>query len=383
MGTYLYPQKALGMIQNAKILIFLQLLIFIFTHCKKRTLGVRPAGAKVVVAGQVICVFVDRAEQAPQAVSQTHCQVIAPAKYFIDIQLKRRLSADNRKNSCTFATMNNDCIPIKRILACYFSPTGATRRVTHTLAETLSLHLEIPVQYHPYTTPAHRATAPVITEEDLLIWATPTYAGRIPNKTLSHVAEILRNINGTRCIAVATFGNRHYDNALAELVSLMRQGGGLPLAAAAIVTRHSFSKTLAAGRPNSNDNAQIEQFAHQVALKIKTADSQPVTVPGEPLPQHYYTPLQQDGEAANILKVRPQCDASLCIHCGKCVDVCPMGSITKVEGIPHFNGTCIKCQACVAYCPEQAIQFTDPSLLSHIAMIEQNFAEPKEPQFFL
>lgn len=273
-------------------------------------------------------------------------------------------------------------IRIKRIVAYYFSPTGATLRATRMIAEALGAQLKIPVQYQSYTLPTERTIYPNIEKDSLLIWSTPTYAGRIPNKTLDYLTQALQ-ISDIPCIAISTYGNRHYDNCLSELVSLLKRGGGIPIAAATIVTRHSFSKTLAKGRPNDDDKTMIESFAEKVALKLNNGILDEPTVPGDPIPDHYYTPLKEEGSPASFLKVRPECEESDCVLCGKCVRVCPMGSIIQENGIPQFVGTCIKCQACVHYCPEQAIRFTDKDLLSHIRMLESNYITPKYPEFFL
>ena len=46
-------------------------------------------------------------------------------------------------------------------------------------------------------------------------------------------------------------------------------------------------------------------------------------------------------------------------------------------------GTCIKCQRCVRKCTKHAKYFDDPAFLSHVAMLEQNFTEPKENEVYL
>ena len=46
-------------------------------------------------------------------------------------------------------------------------------------------------------------------------------------------------------------------------------------------------------------------------------------------------------------------------------------------------GTCIKCQACVRKCTKHAKYFDDPAFLSHVAMLEQTFTEPKKNEVFL
>lgn len=278
-----------------------------------------------------------------------------------------------------------------RIKTYYFSPTGGTRQVAKHLAERLGALLHAEVEYHSYTLPREREALPVFDADDIVLWATPVYAGRIPNKTLDYVRFAITHSShqafkpsGIKSIALVTFGNRAYDNALAELVGLMEEGGMKPVGAAAMVTRHSFSDTLGAGRPNEEDLAALDRFAEQLVAKLSIFNSQSsiLKVPGEAYPEKYYTPLKTNNAPAGFLKAKPSCNPDRCTRCGKCLDVCPMGSIESNDGIPAFDGICIKCQACRRRCPTGAIAFTDPEYLSHVAMIERTFAAPKKPEFF-
>ena len=278
-----------------------------------------------------------------------------------------------------------------RIKTYYFSPTGGTRQVAQHLAEKLGALLHAEVEDHSYTFPREREVLPVFDADDIVLWATPVYAGRIPNKTLDYVRAAITHSShqalkpsGIKSIALVTFGNRAYDNALAELVGLMEEGGMKPVGAAAMVTRHSFSDTLGAGRPNEEDLAALDRFAEQLSAKLSFSNSQSsiLKVPGEAHPEKYYTPLKTNNAPAGFLKAKPSCNPDRCTRCGKCLDVCPMGSIESNDGIPAFDGICIKCQACRRRCPTGAIAFTDPEYLSHVAMIERTFAAPKKPEFF-
>ena len=49
-------------------------------------------------------------------------------------------------------------------------------------------------------------------------------------------------------------------------------------------------------------------------------------------------------------------DAERCVHCGLCVQDCPMGAITMGE-VPRLTGPkrCIRCQHCLAICPTGAL----------------------------
>ena len=46
-----------------------------------------------------------------------------------------------------------------------------------------------------------------------------------------------------------------------------------------------------------------------------------------------------------------------CIHCGKCVEVCPLKNITLEEGRTKWHGNCTMCMACYHHCPANAIQY--------------------------
>jgi ferredoxin len=46
-----------------------------------------------------------------------------------------------------------------------------------------------------------------------------------------------------------------------------------------------------------------------------------------------------------------------CIHCGKCVNVCPLKNITLEDGRPKWHGNCTMCMACYHNCPVNAIQY--------------------------
>lgn len=279
-----------------------------------------------------------------------------------------------------------------KIKVYYFSPTRGTLQVARHLANRMGEMLHTAVEYHSYTLPQEREELPSFDADDIILWATPVYAGRIPNKTLDYVRNALTHSSNNALtqsrnlsVALVTFGNRAYDNALAELVGLMEEGGMHPVGAAAVVTRHSFSDTLGAGRPSEEDLVALDHFAAQVSEKISKFEilNSQLSVPGESHPEKYYTPLKTNSAPAGFLKAKPSCDPDRCSSFGKCVDVCPMGSISTNEGIPSFNGICIKCQACRRICPTGAIAFTDPEYLSHVAMIEQTFAAPKQSELFV
>ena len=105
---------------------------------------------------------------------------------------------------------------IKKVWALYYSATGTTDKVVNTIAEELAAKLDLPLERLPFTRPAERVRDYAFTAEDLVVVGSPTYAGRLPNKIAPDFRRALRG-SGARAVAVVLFGNRNYDNSLAEL----------------------------------------------------------------------------------------------------------------------------------------------------------------------
>ena len=279
---------------------------------------------------------------------------------------------------------------LKGIAAVFFSPTGNTRKAVVEIADVIARGEGIAVREIDFTLPGAREEVRKFEAGELVIFGTPVYAGRIPNKILPAVQTLFEG-NGALAVPVVTFGNRSFDNALIELRNELEQHGFHTVAGAAFVAEHVFSNKLAAGRPDEKDLELIRRFAGDVAEKIKGFEEGPLdgmaeipapaAVKGiEPVPA-YYRPLQEDGSPANFLKAKPKTSDS-CNDCGICARVCPMGSISP-EDYRTVTGICIKCQACIKSCPVHAKFFDDPVMLSHTRMLEQHYERPAENEVFL
>lgn len=267
------------------------------------------------------------------------------------------------------------------VKAVYFSPAKNTQLAVRTIANAAAKKLGLPLQELDFTLPAARLEKTQFSPDQLVVFGTPVYAGRVPNKISPWVAEGFLG-NGAAACAVVTFGNRSFDNALAELCSLLSQDGFSVLAACAVVAEHSFTAKLAPGRPNKEDIQALCQFGEAFAQKAQeNKPAAPLAVPGQ-ADAPYYTPRGTDGKPAVFLKAKPLTDPAKCNQCADCVKVCPMGSISAQDP-SQVTGICIKCQACIKSCPTGAKYFADEAFLSHVAMLEQNFTRPAESTWYI
>lgn len=270
---------------------------------------------------------------------------------------------------------------ITQVHAVYFSATGNTRKMTTTLANALAASFDVPLEVHDFTLPAAREERYAFAAQDLVVFGMPTYAGKLPNKLLDFVKSGFSG-GGALCVPLVTFGNRSFDNSLAELCACLEADGFHTIGAGAFACRHAFTDALAAGRPDHDDMAALAKLGSAVVGRVvkMTTVPAPVAVDGD-ADAPYYRPLGLDGEPKVFLKAKPQTDPDKCIRCGVCASLCPMGSISA-DDVSAVTGVCIKCHSCVRNCPVGAKYFDDPAFLSHRAMLERDYTRRAEDKIF-
>ena len=272
---------------------------------------------------------------------------------------------------------------ISCVKAVFYSAAGSTEKVVTGVAEKIAVALGVPMEVYDFTLPENRTETKTYGADQLVVFGTPVYAGRVPNKMLPIVQNNFKG-EGALAVPVVTFGNRSYDNGLIELRNELENNGFHTIAGAAVVCEHVFSNKLASGRPNEEDWEKLSAFAAAAAEKVRamTEIPAPIAVRGEDPVGPYYTPLGTDGKPAVFLKAKPKTNEELCDKCGTCAKVCPVGSIS-MENLSEVNGICIKCQACIKKCPKGAMYFDDEAFLSHVAMLEQNYTRRAEMEVFI
>ena len=249
---------------------------------------------------------------------------------------------------------------VKKLIVAHFSPTGGTKKVADAIAAGFSL----PVTEVDLT---KEVTAMVLQEQELLMAVLPVYAGRMPRIALERLSMLQGN--GQKAIAVAVYGNREFDDALLETVDTLEPKGFSVIAGAAFIAEHSIVRSVAAGRPDAEDQKIARQFAADVLAKLDNPTA--VTVPGnrpylQPKPSTFH-PVAEES----------------CIGCGLCAEGCPVGAIPMDK--PHLtdNEKCINCLRCVQLCPVQCRSLPAPFMTWITGMLKENASGYKKPAIFL
>ncbi len=256
-----------------------------------------------------------------------------------------------------------------KVSVVYFSATNVSKQYALAMAQALDKD----ITQFDLTLPAGRdVTPPVFPADTLVIVAMPVYSGRI----IPVARPFLEAMTGnqTPCIIIATYGNRHYDDALAELEDLMVMGGFTVVGAAAVVGRHSLSGAIAGHRPDQTDLQQAADFARNVASK--EGPSLPLDcIPGN-------RPYKQGGNPNPFHSTAND----HCVDCKLCAKRCPMGviSLEDVKELARPATDCILCNRCIVNCPKGARVFDFQPYQTMVANCIANFAKPdKENVYFL
>lgn len=205
------------------------------------------------------------------------------------------------------------------------------------------------------------------------IIVVPVYGGRIAETAL----ERMKDIQGKESpvVPVVVYGNRDYDDALLELKDWCVEHGFTPVAGAAFVGEHSYSRPdrpVAAHRPDEEDLQMAVKFGQQVR---KYLSGIPALVQVGHLNVKGHFPYKVKGPKT---PQTPLTDGTLCTQCGFCIEICPVQVIRLEEEIVSDADGCIKCCACVKQCPAQARIFDTP----YTDILFKNYSARRGPELF-
>ncbi len=219
-----------------------------------------------------------------------------------------------------------------------FSPTGGTKQVTDIITKAWGM----PVNEMDLTNAETDYDSLGLKKEDIAVIAVPSYGGRVPALAAQRILKI--HGNQARCVIVCVYGNRAYEDTLAELKDLAEKSGFRVIAAVAAVAEHSIMHQYAAGRPDAKDRQKLQDFAAKILEKINGNGAEAFTpeIPGN----HLY---KKAGGVGLVPKA-----GSKCTDCGLCAENCPAQAISKGNLKTADSKKCISCMRCVVKCPQSA-----------------------------
>ena len=249
---------------------------------------------------------------------------------------------------------------IEKWIIAHFSPTGGTKKV----ADAIAAGLGTSVVEWDLTKADATAT---LGENDALMAVLPVYAGRMPQISLERLSAL--KANGQKAVAVVVYGNREFDDALLETKNALEANGFQVIAAAAFIAEHSIVRSIAAGRPDAEDEALCRQFAADAMAKLENPT--PVNVPGN----DPYVELKPSAFHPSA--------SEACVKCGVCAEQCPVGAIPLDHPNETLGDVCINCMRCVQVCPVSSRALPAPFVAGATQMLSEKAAGYKKPVIFL
>lgn len=245
-----------------------------------------------------------------------------------------------------------------------FSPTGGTQKV----AESITRAWDAGVETLDLTNPA--VPSATFQAEDLVLIAVPSYGGRVPPLAIQRLGRMRGG--GAGCVLVCVYGNRAYEDTLAELQDCVESRGFHVIAAAAAVAEHSILHQYAAGRPDQRDIEELKRFSRSILEKYRQGKRElAAAIPGN---RSYRKP----GGAGLVPKA-----GSGCTGCGLCAKQCPAQAISPDDLRKTDGGKCISCMRCVVRCPSEARKVNGAMVTAAGLALKKACSVRKECELFL
>lgn len=255
---------------------------------------------------------------------------------------------------------------IKNVYAVYFSATGTSRCGAETIACGLGSH----IHRYDLTICNQQPTLPLLTPEDVVVFGSPVYRGRLYSGACDRFARLQGN--RTPCVVTVTYGNRDYEDALLEMADLARARGFIPLAGAALIGQHTYGQ-VQVGRPNAQDRAEDLEFAVRVRELLEADELLEVELPGN----RPYKIIQ--GPSGGIFRPSTSND---CTECGLCVELCPEQAIDHADCRTIDDARCIGCFRCIQVCPVQAKYMDHEGYHKAAAELTVRLIQRRENEYF-
>lgn len=248
-----------------------------------------------------------------------------------------------------------------RALICYWSLTGATRRVAESIAEGIrSEGAECSLADLRDGLPADASSA------DLLGVGFPVHWYRAPTP-VSRAIRALGALRGRPVFVFATNGTFRSSAANGVRRMLARQGAVEAGVFTALGEGHFYpyarrGHQFSPGHPTDEELEAAREFGARmvrVSRSIAEGGSPPEPAPRDPHGHPLYALIRLASSQAMVRLVYARffhADPARCVKCGLCARACPVGNIGWEKGrLPSWGRDCVLCLECVRVCPEEAV----------------------------
>ncbi len=141
-----------------------------------------------------------------------------------------------------------------------FSPTGGTGRTAKILMSGLTpSERGGSVETIDLSDPVYDFSMCSFAPEDVVLIALPSYGGRVPAAAAERLSQAKGNL--AKCVLLCVYGNRAYEDTLAEMADIAESCGFTIAAAVSAVAEHSIMHQFAAGRPDGKDEEELKGYA--------------------------------------------------------------------------------------------------------------------------
>lgn len=206
-----------------------------------------------------------------------------------------------------------------------FSPTGGTRKAADILAGELSTEIQN-IDLTDNTADFNNIS---LTQNDISVIAVPSYGGRVPETAAKRISAI--HGNGSRAILMCVYGNRAYEDTLAEL----------------------------------------QDVAKQIQAKLSGGDTSEPEIPGN-------RPYKKSGGGGMVPK-----PTKGCTKCGLCAEKCPVQAIDRTNPGNVNGSACISCMRCVSICPRSARKINGIMLAAVGTMLKKACSVRKDCELYI
>jgi len=258
------------------------------------------------------------------------------------------MQADSREKGILMA--------IPKALIVYFSQTGRNARVADAIAAGIR-----EAGYEIDLWNLRNEQAPDVGSYQLLGFGSPVYYFHLPINVWRYVRS-LPYLRGTPAFVFIVYGSHRIDTANwlrrmlerkgarevgyfhcrgeAEVLPLLREG-------------YLFSPD----RPSERELLEAKSFGKVLVARVAGAPYvRPPLERKPPLIYRLERLLASRWLMEHLYSRLFHVDSTKCTTCGRCMDVCPTGNITKdPRGLPQWGRRCLVCLSCEMICPEEAI----------------------------